>query len=56
MKEERILIEHGTIITLDKERRIIKNGAITVEGSEISYVGKMSGLILSDRKIFPQHE
>ena len=44
MKEECILIEHGTIITLDKERRIIKNGAITVEGSEISYVGKMSGL------------
>lgn len=50
MKKKHIMIEHGTIITLDKERRIIKNGAIAVEGSEISYVGKMSGLRRSARR------
>lgn len=44
METNRILIEGGTAVTLDKERRIIKNGAVLVEGSEISYVGKVSGL------------
>jgi 5-methylthioadenosine/S-adenosylhomocysteine deaminase len=49
MEKNQILIEHGTVVTLDEERRIIKDGAILVEGSEISYVGKMSGLTKSAR-------
>jgi len=37
-------IENGTIITLDQERRIIRNGVIHIQGSKILYVGKPSGL------------
>jgi 5-methylthioadenosine/S-adenosylhomocysteine deaminase len=44
MEKNQILIGHGTVVTLDEERRIIKDGAVLVEGSEISYVGKTSGL------------
>lgn len=35
-----LLIENGIILTLDKERRILKNGAVIVEGDVIKAVGK----------------
>jgi cytosine/adenosine deaminase-related metal-dependent hydrolase len=34
-----ILIEHGTIITVDRERRILADGSILVEGRDIVQVG-----------------
>ena len=43
-EKKSLLIEGGTILTLDPSRRIIRNGALLVEGKEISYVGKRSGL------------
>jgi len=39
-----IFIEGGTVITLDKERRIIKDGAIAIEKDRIIDVGKTSEL------------
>jgi 5-methylthioadenosine/S-adenosylhomocysteine deaminase len=35
-----IRIEHGTVITVDKHRRIIQDGAVVVEGQRIREVGK----------------
>jgi len=35
-----IVIENGLLITLDKDRRIIRNGAIAVEDDTIVAVGK----------------
>jgi 5-methylthioadenosine/S-adenosylhomocysteine deaminase len=34
-----ILIEHGTIVTVDGERRILADGSVLVEGREILQVG-----------------
>jgi 5-methylthioadenosine/S-adenosylhomocysteine deaminase len=35
-----ILIDHGTILTMDKERRIIEDGAVLIEGDRIAAIGK----------------
>lgn len=34
-----ILVEHGTVITVDRERRILTDGAVLVEGRDIVQVG-----------------
>jgi cytosine/adenosine deaminase-related metal-dependent hydrolase len=34
-----ILIEHATVITLDRERRILADGSILVEGRDVAQVG-----------------
>jgi 5-methylthioadenosine/S-adenosylhomocysteine deaminase len=34
-----ILVEHGTIITVDRERRILADGSILIEGRDIVQVG-----------------
>ncbi|MGQ4893846.1 MAG: amidohydrolase family protein [Candidatus Njordarchaeia archaeon] len=39
-----ILIANGTIITMDKLRRVIRDGAILIEDSDIAAVGKSSEL------------
>jgi 5-methylthioadenosine/S-adenosylhomocysteine deaminase len=39
-----ILVSGGTVVTLDKERRIIKNGSIAIEGNSIVEVGKAETL------------
>lgn len=38
------LVENGTIITVDSKRRIIKEGAVAIDGNRIADVGKMSEL------------
>ena len=35
-----ILISGGTVVTLDKERRIIKDGSVAVDGNKITEVGE----------------
>lgn len=35
-----ILVEHGTLITLDRERRIIRDGSVLVDGRDIVAVGR----------------
>jgi cytosine/adenosine deaminase-related metal-dependent hydrolase len=35
-----LIIKKGTIVTVDSERRIIKDGAIAVQGNSIKDVGK----------------
>jgi cytosine/adenosine deaminase-related metal-dependent hydrolase len=35
-----ILIEHGTVITLDRERRILADGSVLVDGRDILQVGR----------------
>ena len=35
-----ILIEKGTVLTLDGERRILTDGAIAIKGDRIAAVGK----------------
>ncbi|MGH7318937.1 MAG: amidohydrolase family protein [Candidatus Rokuibacteriota bacterium] len=37
-----ILIEHGTVITVDPERRILADGSIVVDGRDIVHVGRAS--------------
>jgi Cytosine deaminase and related metal-dependent hydrolases len=38
---ENILLEHGTIITMDEKRRIImENGSVLIEGNRVAAVGK----------------
>jgi cytosine/adenosine deaminase-related metal-dependent hydrolase len=49
---ESILIEHGVVVTLDARRRIIRDGAVMVEGSHITDVGKTDEL---HRKYAPEH-
>ncbi len=36
----KILIDNGTFVTVDRERRVIKNGALAIDGNIISSVGK----------------
>ena len=41
MSEQTLKIENARfVLTLDAERRIVADGAIVVEGSRISHVGK----------------
>lgn len=47
-----MLFEHGTIITVDKTRRIIGDGAMLVRGGRIAAVGKTYDLALA----FPDEE
>ena len=35
-----ILIEHGTVVTVNNKREIIKDGALAIEGGKITAVGK----------------
>src|SRR3989304_4620858 len=49
---ESILIEHGVVVTVDARRRVIRDGAVMVEGSHITDVGKTSEL---RRKYSPEH-
>ncbi len=49
---ESILIEHGVVVTLDARRRVIRDGAVMVEGSHITDVGKTEEL---HRKYAPEH-
>jgi cytosine/adenosine deaminase-related metal-dependent hydrolase len=39
-----LLIEHGTIITMDAQRRVIEDGAVAVKGDRIVAVGSTSEL------------
>lgn len=39
-----MLYEHGTIITVDKTRRIIYDGTILVQGDKIVEIGKATAL------------
>jgi len=41
---ESILIEHGVVVTLDARRRVISDGAVMIEGSKITAVGKTDEL------------
>lgn len=49
---ESILIEHGVVVTLDARRRVIRDGAVMIEGSRIIDVGKAEEL---HRKYAPEH-
>jgi cytosine/adenosine deaminase-related metal-dependent hydrolase len=49
---ESILIEHGVVVTLDARRRVIRDGAVMVEGAHITDVGKTDEL---RRKYAPVH-
>ena len=40
----RILIKNGTVITMDRRRRIIKNGAVAIENDRIVDVGQTDAL------------
>jgi cytosine/adenosine deaminase-related metal-dependent hydrolase len=35
-----ILIEHGTVVTVDRERRILADGSVLVEGRDVVQVGR----------------
>ena len=49
---ESILIEHGVVVTLDARRRVIRDGAVMIESSRITDVGKTDELL---RKYAPEH-
>ena len=49
---ESILIEHGVVVALDARRRVIRDGAVMIEGSHITDVGKTDEL---HRKYAPEH-
>ena len=40
-----LLIKNGYVITVDEKRRIIKNGAVAIDGNKIVDVGKTDDLI-----------
>ncbi len=44
MQDQSILIKHGYVITVDSSRRIIRDGAIYIEGDTIRAVGKTDAL------------
>lgn len=44
-----ILVKNGYVLTLDKSRRIIKNGAVAIERDKIVEVGKTDELIKKHR-------
>ena len=35
-----LLIDNGTVVTIDKERRVIRNGAVAIKKNKIKEVGK----------------
>ena len=39
-----LIITHGTVITMDAQRRIIKDGSVLIEGNRIVDVGKGEAL------------
>lgn len=41
---DEILVKGGTIVTMDKERRIIKNGAVAMKGTLIEEIGRAEDL------------
>ena len=47
-----ILIEHGTLLTMDQQRRILTDGAIAIRGDRIVAVGKTAEL----RKQYRRHQ
>lgn len=47
-----ILVEHGIVVTQDARRRVIRDGAVMIEGSRIVDVGKTDEL---HRKCAPEH-
>ena len=49
---ESILIEHGVVVTLDARRRVIRDGAVMIQGSRIADVGKTDDL---RRMYTPEH-
>jgi len=49
---ESILIEHGVVVKLDARRRVIRDGAVLIEGSRITDVGKTDDL---RRMYAPEH-
>jgi len=49
---ESVLIERGVVVTLDARRRVIRDGAVMIEGSRIIDVGKTDEL---HRKYSPEH-
>ena len=34
-----ILVEHGTVVTVDRERRILRDGSVLIDGRDIVQVG-----------------
>ena len=44
----RIAIEHGLVLTMDRENRVIKDGRVVVEGRDIVAVDQSDGVPLSD--------
>ena len=44
MPQADYLIKNGTVITVDKERRIIRDGAVAIQGNRIAAVGKAADL------------
>jgi 5-methylthioadenosine/S-adenosylhomocysteine deaminase len=58
MPEQSLKIDHARyILTLDRERRIIQDGAVVVENGRISRVGKAAALrdVRADRVIDGRH-
>ncbi len=49
---ESILVEHGVLVTLDSRQRVIRDGAVMIEGSRIIDVGKTGEL---HRKYSAEH-
>lgn len=45
MQEVDLLIDHGTIITMDAQRRIITDGAIAITKDRITDIGKSAALV-----------
>lgn len=41
----KLLIDKATIVTMDRDRRIIKNGAVAIYGDRIMHVGKSEAII-----------
>ena len=39
-----LLIANGTVVTVDKRRRVIRNGAVAISKNKIIEVGKSSAL------------
>ncbi|RLG85082.1 MAG: amidohydrolase, partial [Thermoprotei archaeon] len=51
MSDYDILIKNGLIVTMDKDRRIIEGGFITITGDKIEKVGKDPSGITAEKVI-----